>query len=143
MKSHQSHDVLLLCPACHEVSNYHDLQLRKKLADTCEAPLSGPLSHVRDDVSRGWRTLQSAVKALRDSEKIPNDRRRELESYIMKYTGHREITPVLLNVLNEQLSIKSRKGNILRERLKKNGSHTQTKPQPHGLLVCINLNFRF
>ena len=59
------------------------------------------------------------------------------------YWSRREITPVLLNVLNEQLSMKSRKGNILRERSKKNGSHTQTKSQPYGLLVFINLDLDF
>ncbi|KAG8212695.1 hypothetical protein J437_LFUL019593, partial [Ladona fulva] len=39
MKSHQSHDVLLLCIDCHMESNYLDLKVRKELAQECEAPL--------------------------------------------------------------------------------------------------------
>lgn len=38
MKDHTSHDVLLLCPRCHQISNMHDSNLREKLAIECEAP---------------------------------------------------------------------------------------------------------
>lgn len=39
MKSHTSHDILLLCPNCHQLSNISDNKIRNKLAVTCEAPL--------------------------------------------------------------------------------------------------------
>lgn len=39
MKDHTSHDVLLLCPKCHQRSNMADLSLRNKLAYECDAPL--------------------------------------------------------------------------------------------------------
>lgn len=38
MKSHISHDVLLLCPECHQQSNVSDLSIRLKLAKQCNAP---------------------------------------------------------------------------------------------------------
>lgn len=137
MKEHQSHDVLLLCPACHELSNCQDLQLRKKLADLCDAPLSGPISHMRDDIPRGWKMLQSAVNVLREGTAIPHERRKELEAYIMKFTGYRELTPVLLNLLHEQLLVKSpQKSNLLRDRTKK--STTGPPKKPHGLMVCTD-----
>lgn len=136
MKSHQSHDILLLCPACHEVSNCHDLQLRRKLAELCDAPLSGPLSHKRNEIPRYWRMLQSAVKVLRDETSLPQERRKELELYVMKFTGYQEITPGLLNVLYEQLLLKlSHRNNLLRNRTHKHSSISQTKCQSHGLKV--------
>ena len=39
MKSHQSHDVLLLCVTCHQESNCLDLRLRQELAEECRAPI--------------------------------------------------------------------------------------------------------
>lgn len=39
MKSHSSHDVLLLCTSCHQKSNKFDLDLRQKLSQECNAPL--------------------------------------------------------------------------------------------------------
>lgn len=41
MKSHTSHDVLLLCPDCHQRSNMSDLMIRKKLSFMCNAPYGG------------------------------------------------------------------------------------------------------
>lgn len=38
MKSHTSHDILLLCPSCHQLSNISDNKIRNKLSITCEAP---------------------------------------------------------------------------------------------------------
>lgn len=123
MKAHQSHDVLLLCSKCHEVSNSYDLLLRLKLANLCDAPLAGPLTHVGDRSISNWRRLHCAVKALRDKSKIPFQRQEELTNIILEYTGHQEITPVLLDLLDEEL---------------KNDFSTsvnQLKRQPHGLKV--------
>lgn len=38
MKDHASHDVVLLCPRCHQVSNRQDSLLRESLAFECNAP---------------------------------------------------------------------------------------------------------
>lgn len=124
MKAHQSHDVLLLCPTCHEVSNNHDLQLRRKLADLCDAPLIGPMTHVRDKYMQNYRKLHSAVKALKDRMLLPPRRREELENCIIEYTGQQKVTPELLNALNEQLK------NALIQPVS-----NQYKCQPHGLKV--------
>ncbi|KAH0956288.1 hypothetical protein HN011_006778 [Eciton burchellii] len=125
MKAHQSHDVLLLCPICHEISNSHDLQLRRKLADMCDAPLIGPMSHVRDKYINNYQKLHSAVKALNERLSIPQRRREELESYILEYTGQQKITPDLLDTLNKQLKTALIQQPIL----------NQCKYQPHGLKV--------
>lgn len=47
MKNHTSHDVLLLCPQCHQISNMHDLRLREWLAIECEAPFSAKATNMK------------------------------------------------------------------------------------------------
>lgn len=129
MKAHQSHDVLLLCPSCHEISNNYDLQLRRKLADMCDAPLIGPITHIRDNNLQTRRKLHSAVKALREKFTLPLRQREEYENYILKYTGQQKITSDLLNALNEQL-----KNAIIPKPI-------PNKYQPHGLKVLILKTF--
>lgn len=41
MKDHTSHDVLLLCPVCHQRSNVADLAMRHRLATLADAPFTG------------------------------------------------------------------------------------------------------
>ncbi|KAK0161502.1 hypothetical protein PV327_009965 [Microctonus hyperodae] len=97
MKAHQSHDVLLLCPACHEVSNRNDLEFRKKLAVMCDAPLSRlALSTIEDynnyQCRYRRRKFESAMKALRVSgSSLPPHRKQELESNILEYTQSCEL----------------------------------------------------
>lgn len=128
MKAHQSHDVLLLCPSCHEASNNNDLHLRRKLAELCDAPLIGPLTHMRDKYMNNFRKLQSAVKVLRQGLSIPQRRREELENYILEYTGQKEISPVMLDTLHERLK------NVPIQQAISN----QFKYQPHGLKVLAS-----
>lgn len=47
MKDHTSHDVLLLCPRCHQISNMHDLRLREQLAIECDAPFSSKVTNMK------------------------------------------------------------------------------------------------
>lgn len=42
MKEHTSHDVLLLCPQCHQRSNLFDILVRRKLEKLCDAPIYLP-----------------------------------------------------------------------------------------------------
>ncbi|XP_034193560.1 exonuclease 3'-5' domain-containing 2 [Osmia lignaria lignaria] len=125
MKAHQSHDILLLCPSCHETSNCNDLQLRKKLADMCDAPLAGPLTHTHNKNVNNWRKMHSAVKALKESTTLPDIRRQELEHYILKCTSQQQITPALLDALSREL----------KNAMMSVSSHDQFKCQPHGLKV--------
>lgn len=125
MKAHQSHDILLLCPMCHEISNCHDLQLRRKLADMCDAPLAGPLTHIRNKYINNWRKLHSAVKALRERTTLPDARRKELEYYILDCTGQKQVTSILLDALYKEL----------KNAMASMPNYDQSKCQPHGLKV--------
>ncbi|XP_046487671.1 exonuclease 3'-5' domain-containing protein 2 [Neodiprion pinetum] len=123
MKEHQSHDVLLLCPTCHQISNMQDIRMRKRLAEMCDAPLSGPSISVDDAYQSHWRRLRSAVRALRKESSLPNQRRLILESHVSELTGHKEITPQLLDELDQQ--IKATQPSV----------SVQTGRTPHGLKV--------
>lgn len=125
MKAHQSHDILLLCPSCHEISNCHDLQLRRKLADMCDAPLAGPLTHIRNKHVNNYRKLHSAVKALKERTTLPDARRKDLEHYISECTNGQQVTPSLLDALNKELK------NVIISL----PNYDQFKCQPHGLKV--------
>ena len=79
MKDHQSHDVLLLCVSCHQQSNHHDTQLRRRLADQCGAPV-GSEADVKVRANLDMKRLRSAGRALQANRgKVPGipERRRE------------------------------------------------------------------
>lgn len=48
MKDHTSHDVVLLCPRCHQISNMQDLRLREQLAIECDAPFTSKNTNVKE-----------------------------------------------------------------------------------------------
>ncbi|KAL3222588.1 hypothetical protein MRX96_028369 [Rhipicephalus microplus] len=92
MKNHISHDILLLCLRCHQISNLRDGDLRRALAEECNAPIeSGALGKVLDDVE--LRKVRSAGRALRKArESLPQDRVALLEEVLKKHFGVDEVT---------------------------------------------------
>ncbi|XP_063986726.1 exonuclease 3'-5' domain-containing protein 2 [Diachasmimorpha longicaudata] len=131
MKAHQSHDVLLLCPMCHEISNRHDLDLRRHLASLCDAPLSRLLPPSKTDLNHHKRKLMSAVKALRDpSVPLPPHRRQQLEACVLEYTSPN--SPILQCDPEVEVPLKS-------SRIELTGSVSspplQARVTPHGLKV--------
>ncbi|XP_050341446.1 exonuclease 3'-5' domain-containing protein 2 [Bactrocera neohumeralis] len=79
MKSHTSHDVLLLCPECHQLSNIYDLKMRTKLAEQCNAPFTKDESAVKFIELPELKQVKSAARALLQSQnEIPAERREEL-----------------------------------------------------------------
>ncbi|XP_045458128.1 exonuclease 3'-5' domain-containing protein 2 [Melitaea cinxia] len=99
MKEHSSHDVLLLCAACHQRSNARDQPVRERLAARCGAPLA-PLAHARTSEDAACRNIRSAARALLHGSRkhvLPEARRRKLESVVLQhYLQHDEITTELL-----------------------------------------------
>lgn len=85
MKDHTSHDILLLCTICHQLSNMSDLNLRYKLAKLCDAPIQSQ-ENVRLIEVPHLKQLKSAARALlRNGDKIPEPRRLELESQFLEH----------------------------------------------------------
>jgi len=98
MKDHQSHDVLLLCIACHQKSNYYDLDVRRHLAELCNAPI-GSESSVKIRANFELKKVKSAGRALKmqldnkdPSKTIPADRMKELEFVLKEHYDVEVIT---------------------------------------------------
>lgn len=92
MKSHQSHDVLLLCVECHMRSDSLDAQLKASLAEECQAPFnSRTYSKSREDA--GLKKVRSAARALLYSgDELPQDRRFDLWVILWQFYGRDHLT---------------------------------------------------
>ncbi|XP_041370473.1 exonuclease 3'-5' domain-containing protein 2-like [Gigantopelta aegis] len=96
LKDHRSHDILLLCPPCHQLSAQHDSVLRLQLADECSAPLDSGLG-CKSRQDHGLQIVKSSAKALKFSnQKIPEQRKDELRKIILDHFGAASITDDLL-----------------------------------------------
>lgn len=98
MKEHTSHDVLLLCVHCHQISNMADLNLRLELSKLCDAPLSSQDGGAREFYLPNKANLRKAARALHCSgAKLPPLRKKELEENFLKhFPENTEITNELL-----------------------------------------------
>jgi len=97
MKDHQSHDVLLMCVQCHQKSNLYDLDVRKYLADTCEAPI-GTEEDVKVKANFELKRVKSAGRALKcKREKIPEERLKELEDILKEHYEVDELTEDIID----------------------------------------------
>lgn len=101
MKNHISHDILLLCLHCHQISNLRDTSLRRALAKECNAPIEGGvLGKVTDD--RQLRSVRSAGRALLVARNaLPEDRVALLEDVLKKHFGVDEVTSDIVKAASE------------------------------------------
>lgn len=98
MKGHTSHDVLLMCPHCHQISNVSDQKVRQKLAIQCDAPFSTNEGGSKTVTIPRCREIKSISRALYyKKDKIPEKRQLELKSQLLKLCPEiEEITDDLL-----------------------------------------------
>ncbi|XP_075980451.1 exonuclease 3'-5' domain-containing 2 isoform X2 [Anticarsia gemmatalis] len=100
MKDHSSHDVVLLCCDCHQVSNMRDQAVRERLAALCSAPFAAHHSSNKYTEDSACKRIRSAARALHYQSRkheLPEARRKELEDIILQYYPlHNEITVELL-----------------------------------------------
>ncbi|XP_066278735.1 exonuclease 3'-5' domain-containing protein 2-like [Branchiostoma lanceolatum] len=96
MKDHLSHDVLLLCTVCHQQTGYHDNRLRNEIVREFNAPLGSEdnAKFLEDPARRKARTAAKAL--LRDDNKIPAERKTELETQVKEYYNTEELTKAML-----------------------------------------------
>ncbi|XP_037775130.1 exonuclease 3'-5' domain-containing protein 2-like [Penaeus monodon] len=85
LKTHQSHDVILLCSDCFQTSNSEDDLLRAQLAEECDAPIG--IEHDNQvQVERECKLVRNAGRTLLKSrDTLPEERVKALEKIIMKY----------------------------------------------------------
>ncbi|XP_064421278.1 exonuclease 3'-5' domain-containing protein 2 [Latimeria chalumnae] len=136
MKDHNSHDVLLLCTACHAASNYYDNMLKQQLADEFNAPI-GCEEGVRllEDPER--RQVRSGARALLTAESLPESRKEELLGAIRTFYSTQEVTAELLQ---EAAGLETR---ILNESYTPHGLKVVQSFAQGGLLSLMQLEKRW
>ncbi|KAK8516768.1 hypothetical protein V6N13_080868 [Hibiscus sabdariffa] len=108
LKSHRSHDIVLLCVDCHEVAHAAAEKYKRRIAgefgiplyvrrvvDSNQAPMISGSSESTNFEDSGVSPLQlrTAAKALlRHGPEMPSNRRDELTQIVMRYYGGREIS---------------------------------------------------
>ncbi|XP_047341923.1 protein RRP6-like 3 isoform X2 [Impatiens glandulifera] len=110
LKSHRSHDIVLVCVDCHEIAHASAEKHKKKVASEFGIPLfvhrvtdSGQAPPLEEDGSSdqtanketGVSPLQlrtAAMALLRHGSRIPPSRREELMQVVVEYYGGKEIS---------------------------------------------------
>ncbi|XVF03076.1 hypothetical protein REPUB_Repub04eG0229400 [Reevesia pubescens] len=108
LKSHRSHDIVLLCVDCHEVAHAAAEKYKKQIAgefgiplyvrkvvDSNQASMISGSSDSMNSEDSGVSPLQlrTAAKALlRHGPEMPPSRREELTQIVMRYYGGKEIS---------------------------------------------------
>lgn len=106
MKDHVSHDILLMCPPCHQKACNYDISLRQQLALECDASMTGG-SCTKSSINHKLAKIRSAAKALVTSKhKIPAARKEELESFLKENLQVEELTDESLrNCINMEVRV--------------------------------------
>ncbi|KAM7271020.1 hypothetical protein ACFE04_030234 [Oxalis oulophora] len=108
LKSHRSHDIVLLCVDCHEIAHAaaekYKRQIAKefgiplfvrRVADKTETQVESKASMMNSEEDAGVSPLQlrtAAMALLCHGERMPANRREELIQTVRKYYGGREIS---------------------------------------------------
>ncbi|KAF5948547.1 hypothetical protein HYC85_014504 [Camellia sinensis] len=106
LKSHRSHDIVLLCVDCHEIAHAAAEKYKKQIAAEFGIPLfvrkvvdsrqtqdASGTSASHDGTGVSPLQLRTAAMALlRHGQRMPSNRREELIQIVMKYYGGREIS---------------------------------------------------
>ncbi|KAK7263521.1 hypothetical protein RJT34_31112 [Clitoria ternatea] len=101
LKSHRSHDIVLLCVDCHEVAHAAAEKYKRKIAVEFGIPLYvQKVIHPEQEIEKqteegGVSPLQlrtAAMALLRHGPRMPLNRREELTEIVKRYYGGREIS---------------------------------------------------
>ncbi|KAL7027429.1 hypothetical protein ACKWTF_005438 [Chironomus riparius] len=123
MKEKTSHDILLLCFHCHQISNMSDIKIRKMLEAKCDAPIY-ELPKNQDELRKIRYIQRSAGALLNKKAKIPEERRKELEKVVQdEYPNDILTIDFLYEIVNEAeptIEHKTSHGELVVEYYKKN-----------------------
>ncbi|CAM8995710.1 unnamed protein product [Rhodiola kirilowii] len=107
LKSHRSHDIVLLCVDCHEIAHAAAEKYKRRIAAELDIPLfiQKVVDSAQGEVTNGSSTSKAdeegvsplqlrtaAMALLRHGTSMPSKRRDELIQTVMKYYGGRVIT---------------------------------------------------
>ncbi|KAK9533952.1 hypothetical protein VZT92_009037 [Zoarces viviparus] len=140
MKDHNSHDILLLCTACHAASNVHDSVLKQRLADEFAAP-QGCEEGVRLLEDSGRRRVRSAARALVTArDELPEQRREELQAVIKSFLGYNEELELTDEALQQAAGLETR---IFNETYVPHGLKVVRASAQQGLRGLMDLECRW
>ena len=89
VRSHSSHDVCLLCAACHEIYETRAFKLRKELAERYESPLGG-VGIIKNLQVASAKKAANAL--LKNRDKIPPNRVEALENELRLFLKSMNLT---------------------------------------------------
>ncbi|XP_022092747.1 exonuclease 3'-5' domain-containing protein 2-like [Acanthaster planci] len=99
LKKHTSHDVLLLCLPCHQLSSNYDRIIRQQLVEEYNAPITNTTNaRYREDPEKV--KARSAAKALQRHKKfgqLPEKRVAELEGVLAKFWNMERVDEDVVN----------------------------------------------
>ena len=87
VKSHRSHDVVLVCVDCHSRANFYTMQLKKTIAVEFEAPLSGIGTRGPSKEQMRIRRAASTLTNTKILNSIPTERREYLKRFVLQGLG--------------------------------------------------------
>ncbi|XP_008230060.1 PREDICTED: protein RRP6-like 3 isoform X1 [Prunus mume] len=109
MKSHRSHDIVLVCVDCHEIAHASAEKYKKQIAAEYGIPLfvrkvvvseqaqaisesSVPATSFEEEGVSPLQLRTAAMALLRHGPRMPSTRRDELTEIVMRYYGGRQIS---------------------------------------------------
>ncbi|XP_066397798.1 protein RRP6-like 3 isoform X2 [Miscanthus floridulus] len=171
LKSHRSHDIVLLCVDCHEIAHSAAEKYKRRIAEEFGIPLFvqkimnlGDISLITNtSVSEdklngtGVSPLQlrtAAMALLRHGSTMPLKRCEELMQIVKSYYGGRDVTPEDLEMAllvgmspHERRRLEKKKGYSFRAQaqniIRKSSSNTISEDSGRGSENCHALSERF
>ncbi|XP_021308048.1 protein RRP6-like 3 isoform X2 [Sorghum bicolor] len=171
LKSHRSHDIVLLCVDCHEIAHSAAEKYKRRIAEEFGIPLfvqkimnSGDISlitstSVSEDKLNGTgvsplQLRTAAMALLRHGSTMPLKRCEELMQIVKSYYGGRDVTPEDLEVAllvgmspHERRRLEKKKGYSFRAQaqniIRKSSSNTISEDSGHGSENSHSLSERF
>jgi len=116
IKSHNFHDVLLMCVECHDTYERKADELKKQLSLEYKAPINGELETKGDLV----KYVKIATTLVGDTSNIPQSRIQFLRGQIKSYFGIKKLTQNKIDEISKSKSTIIRKthGEIVVSQLK-------------------------
>lgn len=141
LKSHRSHDVVLICLMCHETAQQTSERLKGAIAKELGIPLFQPIPKLTDSVGdlHAHNVRRSAIALDSASSIMPVSRKQELEGHIAAYLGI-DLKPSGLSEFEKVEGLLAGLSRKSRKKLINTWVQNKSRTVPSHLLVEIDSN---